>query len=59
VLIQHKYYFKVVYRLLVDLLSVEDDVLFRGIPIVFRGDFTQILLIVPHGSQTDVVHACV
>jgi hypothetical protein len=59
VLIQHKYCFEVVHRLLVDLLSVEDDVLFGGIPVVLGGDFAQILSVVPHGSRADVVHACV
>jgi hypothetical protein len=59
VLIQHKYYFKVVHRLLVDLLSVKDNVLFSGILIVLKGDFAQILLVVSHSSQADVVHACV
>jgi hypothetical protein len=56
---QHKYCFKVVHRLLVDLLSVKDNVLFGGIPVVLKGDFAQILPVVPHGSRADVVHVCV
>jgi hypothetical protein len=59
VLIQYKYCFKVVYCLLVDLLSVEDNVFFEGIFIVFKGDFAQIFLVVLHGLQADVVHAYV
>jgi hypothetical protein len=59
VLIQYKYCFEVVYCLLVDLLSIKNDVLFRGIPIMFKGDFAQILLIVLYSSQADVVYICV
>ena len=36
---QHKYYFEVVHRLMVDLWSVVDDVLFGGVPVVLGGDF--------------------
>jgi hypothetical protein len=55
---QHKYYFEVVYRLLVDLRSVTDDILFGGVPVILGGDFAQILLIVPRGSRADIVTAC-
>jgi hypothetical protein len=55
---QHKYCFEVVHRLIVDLRSVADDVLFGGVPIVLGGDFAQILPVVPHGSRTDIVRAC-
>ena len=55
---QHKYCFEVVHRLLVDLRSVADDVLFGGVPVVLGGDFAQILPVVPHGSRADIVHAC-
>jgi hypothetical protein len=50
VLIQYKYCFKVVHCLLVDLLSIKDNVLFRGIFVVLRGDFAQILLIILYSS---------
>ena len=36
---QHKYCFEVVYRLIVDLRSVTDDLLFRGVPVILSGDF--------------------
>jgi hypothetical protein len=56
---QHKYCFKVIHRLLVDLLSIKDDVLFEGILIVLRGDFAQILLVVLYSSQADIIHTYV
>jgi hypothetical protein len=43
---------------MVDLRSIADDVLFGGVPIVLGGDFAQILPVVPHGSRTDIVRAC-
>jgi len=43
---------------MVDLRSVADDVLFGGVPVVLGGDFAQILPVVPHGSRTDIVRAC-
>jgi hypothetical protein len=55
---QHKYCFEVVHRLMVDLRSVADDVLFGGVPVVLGGDFAQILPVVPHGSRTEIVRAC-
>ncbi len=54
---QHKYCFEVVHRLLVDLRSVTDDVLFGGVPVILGGDFAQILPVVPHGSRADIVSA--
>jgi hypothetical protein len=36
---QYKYCFKVVHRLLVDLQSVTDNVLFKGVPMILSGDF--------------------
>jgi hypothetical protein len=36
---QHKYYFKVVHRLIVDLQSVADDVLFKRVPVILGRDF--------------------
>jgi hypothetical protein len=43
---QYKYCFKVIHRLLVDLRSIIDDILFGGVPIILRRDFAQILLVV-------------
>ena len=36
---QYKYYFKVVHRLLVDLRSATDDMLFSRVPVILSGDF--------------------
>jgi hypothetical protein len=55
---QHKYCFEVVHRLLVDLRSVTDDVLFGGVPVILGGDFAQILPVVQHGQRADIVTAC-
>jgi PIF1-like helicase/Helitron helicase-like domain at N-terminus len=55
---QHKYCFEVVSRLLADLRSVKEDVLFGGVPVVLGGDFAQILPVVPQGSRADIVSAC-
>jgi hypothetical protein len=43
-----------VYYLLVDLRSVTgpNKPLFGGVLIILRGDFAQILLVVPNGSRT-------
>jgi hypothetical protein len=55
---QHKYCFEVVHRLLVDVRSVTDDILFGGVPVILGGDFAQILPVVPRGSRADIVTAC-
>jgi PIF1-like helicase len=55
---QHKYYFEVIYQLLVDLRSVIDNILFRGVPVILRGDFAQILPVVPRGLRADIIIAC-
>lgn len=55
---QHKYCFEVVHRLLVDLRSTTDSILFGGVPVILGGDFAQILPVVPHGSRADTVSAC-
>ena len=55
---QHKYCFEVVHRLLVDLRSVTDNVLFGGVPVILGGDFAQILPVIPHGTRADIVMAC-
>lgn len=58
VLMQYKYYFKVVHQLLCNLQGVTDNVMFSSIPILLSGDFAQILPIVLNGSQSQIVHAC-
>ena len=55
---QHKYCFEAVHRLLCDLRTVTDEVLFGGIPVLLGGDFAQILPVIPNGSRADVVKAC-
>lgn len=56
---QHKYCFEAVNRLLADLRSVDEkELLFGGIPVIFGGDFAQILPVVPQGSRADIVKAC-
>jgi hypothetical protein len=55
---QYKYCFKVVHRLLVDLQSVTDNVLFKGVLVILGGDFAQILLVIPHSSRPDIVTTC-
>jgi hypothetical protein len=55
---QHKYCFEVVHRLLVDLRSATDDILFGGVPVILGGDFAQILPVIPHGLRPDIVAAC-
>ena len=50
---QHKYYFKAVHRILIDIRS--DNALFGGVPTIFGGDFAQILPVVPRGSRADIV----
>jgi ATP-dependent DNA helicase PIF1 len=55
---QHKYCFEVVHRLLVDLRSIIDDILFGGVPVILGGDFAQILPVVPRGSRADIIIAC-
>ena len=56
---QHKYCFEVVHRLMVDLRSVTDDLLFGRVPVILGGDFAQILPEVLNGSRADIVHVCV
>jgi hypothetical protein len=58
VLMQHKFCFEAVDQLLLDLHLNEKDILFRGVLVVLRGDFAQILLVVLRGKQADTVAAC-
>ena len=55
VFMQNKHCFAAVYRTLSDLL--ENQNLFEGIPVVFGGDFVQILPVVKHGNQDSIVNA--
>ena len=55
---QYKYCFEVVYRLLTDLRSVTDDLLFGGVPVILGGDFAQILPVIKRGSRPEIVRAC-
>ena len=52
---QYKYCFEAVHRMLIDVRS--DDALFGSVPIVFGGDFAQILPVVPRGSRADIIDA--
>ena len=54
---QHKYCFEVVHRLLADVRSVSEDVLFGGVPVLLGGDFSQILPVIPQGSRGDIIAA--
>jgi len=51
---QHKHCFTAVYRLLVDMRSITGlrEPLFGGVPVIFGGDFAQILPVVVNGSRT-------
>src|SRR5262249_37795964 len=49
---QHKYCFEVVHRLLVDLRSTTDDILFGGVPVILGGDFAQILPAISFDSSS-------
>lgn len=52
----HKYGFDAVDRTLRDLKEVNSP--FGAIPVVFGGDFKQILPVIPKGSREDIVSAC-
>ncbi|PVH69004.1 hypothetical protein DL98DRAFT_352491, partial [Cadophora sp. DSE1049] len=54
----HKYCFKVVYRLLVDLQKTTNGVLFSGVFVILGGDFAQIFFVVPRGSRADIISTC-
>jgi ATP-dependent DNA helicase PIF1 len=51
---QHKFCFTAVYRLFINIRSVKglNKPLFSGVPVIFRGNFTQILSVVVNGSRT-------
>ena len=54
---QHRHAFEAVDRTLQDLLDNPNS--FGGIPVVLGGDFLQTLPVVPRGSRSATVHACV
>ena len=54
---QHKFAFDAVHRLMCDLRSTSEDVLFGGVPVLFGGDFAQTLPIVT-SSRANTVSAC-
>ncbi len=54
---QHKHYFDPTHRTLCDILS-DDEHLFGGIPIIFGGDFAQILPVVGKGTRASNMDAC-
>jgi hypothetical protein len=56
--IQYKFCFYIVYRLFTDLYSVNNNILFRGMPAILEGNFVQILPVVVKGIYTDTVTAC-
>ena len=56
---QHKYCFEAVNRTLNDICHASDNDLFGNIPIVFGGDFAQILPVVPRGNRAAIVRACI
>ena len=56
---QHKYCFEAVNRTLNDICHASNNNLFGYIPIVFGGDFAQILPVVPRGNRAAIVRACI
>ena len=54
---QHKHCFDAVHRTLCDILDEEKHI-FGGIPIIFGGDFAQILPVVMKGTRALTVDAC-
>ena len=55
-LMQHKFNLMAVNTTLCDIQQNEH--LFSGIPVVFRGDFAQTLPVITHGNYADSVSAC-
>ncbi|KIK35020.1 hypothetical protein CY34DRAFT_96869 [Suillus luteus UH-Slu-Lm8-n1] len=51
----HRHILECLDRTLHDLLDVDAD--FRGITVLFGGDFRQTLPVVPHGSREQIVGA--
>ncbi|RZC16770.1 hypothetical protein D0Y65_009892 [Glycine soja] len=57
----HRYCFEALDKTLNDIMCMcnYDNVPFGGKIVVFRGDFRQILLVIPRGSRSDIVHATI
>ncbi|XP_052110302.1 uncharacterized protein LOC127741590 [Arachis duranensis] len=59
----NKFCFKVLNKCLKDVLRFDHgynpDALFSGKVVVLRGDFRQILPVIPRGSREEIVHACI
>ena len=55
---QHKYCFDAVNRTLNDIRQQDENALFGNIPIIFGGDFAQILPVVRRGNRAAIVNAC-
>jgi len=55
---QNRNCFEAVHRLLLDLRSVTDDVLFGGVPVILGGDFAQILPVIKGKDRPHIVRAC-
>src|SRR6516162_3579215 len=53
---QHKFCFEAVHRTFQDICD-DNDHLFGGIPMLFGGDFAQILPVVPKGNRAQTVNA--
>ena len=56
---QHKYCFEAVNLTLNDICNASDNYLLGNIPIVFGGDFAQILPVVPRGNRAAIVRPCI
>jgi hypothetical protein len=54
---QHRYCFEAVYRMLCDVRGSTAP--FGGLPMVFSGDFAQILPVVRYGQRPAIVNACI
>ena len=55
VLIQYRYYFKAVHRILTDVRF--NDSTFSGLPTILGSNFTQILSIIPQGNRVAIIDA--
>jgi len=57
----HKFCFEALDRTLNDIMRKENksNSVFGGNVIVFRGDFRQILPIIPRGNRSNIVHATI
>lgn len=56
-LMQHYFCFKAVDQMLQNIQN--NDCFFRGLPVIIRGDFAQILPVVCQGTRATIVGACI